>query len=73
MKQQWKPGDHARLAFSGHVCTLVKKMPFGQTPTDAYWWVETHDGKWKGTVSSLSFRAIDKPAPTEQGAQLAMF
>jgi len=71
MKNTWKPGDHARLTFSGHMVTLVKKMPFGKH--DDYWWVHTHDNQWKGTVSDLSLRPIDEPAPTEQGAQLAMF
>lgn len=71
MKQDWKPGNHARLKFSGHLVTIKKRMPFGKH--DDYWWVETHDGKWKGTVNSYSLRPIDEPVPTEPGSQLAMF
>ena len=73
MKHTWKPGDHARLKFSGYVCTLVKKMPFGETSKDAYWWVETEDGKWKGTVSSLSFQQISEPVNAPPGAQMELF
>ena len=71
MKHTWKPGDRALLKFSGLTCTLIKKLPFGQTANDALWWVETDDGKWKGTVSSFSFRSLNQPP--EPGAQIAMF
>jgi hypothetical protein len=69
MSHKWKPGDHATLTFNSHTCTLVKRMPFGGD----YWWVKSHDGKWKGTVCELGLRPIDKPAPAEVGAQLTMF
>lgn len=67
--------QNKRQRSHGRRCMAATRMQGGGAggEHDDYWWVHTHDNQWKGTVSDLSLRPIDEPAPTEQGAQLAMF